>query len=163
MDHGFPCQDCGLRSYPTAAGLHQHQARYCATTKTTANTVAKNAHGGAEESQKGTGKGVEEEDEMNKVVVDVKFSEDFMLEGGRGRAAYRVAATAPMQRVLEAVGTFLWRPLTRALQVAAKVRLEPGRLLLRAAGDSGAEEVPGEAAALLYRDNGVIVYRRAEA
>ena len=74
-----------------------------------------------------------------------------------------MAATAPMQRVLEAVGTFLWRPLTRALQVAAKVRLEPGRLLLRAAGDSGAEEVPGEAAALLYRDTGVIVSRRPEA
>jgi hypothetical protein len=47
--------------------------------------------------------------------------------------------------------------------VAAKVRLEPGRLMLMAAGDSRAEEVPGEAPALLYRDIGVTVSRRAEA
>jgi hypothetical protein len=107
MDHGFPCKDCGLRSFPTAAGRHQHQARYCAAAKTTANAVAKNADDGAEGSQEGTGKGGEAEDEMNKVVVDVNFSEDFVLEGGRGRAAYRMAATAPMQRVLEAVSTSL--------------------------------------------------------
>ena len=94
------------------------------------------------------------------VMVNVEFAKDLAVAGRKG--AYRVGAATPMQRLLEVVSA----PLPAGAmfpQVAAKVGLEPGRLLLTAAGDSGVEEVPGEVPALRYSDSSVTVSRRAEA